>query len=519
MNATLIHHFLENSADRCPEKIALVHDEVRASYRLINSQANQLARFLLDHGVRAGDRVVLLLENSLEYVVTYYGILKAGGVAVPLNTELKNEGIADILRELDTPVLVSSRKFERLLKRVDFSGTALQRIVIKNPKLAISDVIPVIDWDNVVTDRPAKNHGLPISPDAMGSIIYTSGSTGRPKGTVLSHGNIVANVRSICTYLRLTEKDIQMVVQPFFYVMGKSLLNTHMAVGGRIVINNRFAYPAAVITQMIEEQVTGFSGVPSTYAYLLHQSPLAASREKLTSLRYCSQAGGHMASVTKRKLMDILPEQTDLFIMYGATEASARLAYVEPAMLQEKMDSIGKAIPGVTLKVLDSDGRELPDGEVGELVASGANIMQGYWKNPEATAEALSRHGYHTGDLGYRDSDGYFFVVGRKDNQLKVSGHKINTQEIEDAVLELGRTVEVAVLGIPDPLLENRLVAIVVPTGAVQNPDEIISACSRKLPAYKVPQEVLFVQSLPKNASGKVDRKACEVLIAAEQRR
>ena len=513
MNATLIHHFLENSAKCFPDKVALVHEDVRVTYAQINFQANCLAYWLIDQGVSPGDRVVLLLENSLEYVVAYYAVLKTGGVAVPLNTELNPEGILPLLSELETEIILTQRKYERLLRQIELEKTAVKTIAIKEPKLDLKQHVSVVDWDAIIAGDNQDNLELDIAEDQLGSIIYTSGSTGKPKGAMLAHKNIVTNVNSICRYLKLTDNDIQMVVQPFFYVMGKSLLNTHMAVGGRIVINNRFAYPATVINQMIEEQVTGFSGVPSTYAHLLHQSPLAAAREKLTSLRYCSQAGGHMAAATKKKLLDLLPKQTQLVVMYGATEASARLAYVEPDMLEAKIDSIGKPIPGVSLKVLDPDGHELPVGEVGELVASGANIMQGYWRDTEATARALSRHGYHTGDLGYRDADGYFFVVGRKDNQLKVGGHRINVQEIEDTIIAADLAVEVAVLGIPDPLLENRLVAVMVPVDKDLDADQVLAVCRRKLPAYKVPQQVVFAGTLPKSASGKVDRKRCEGLI------
>ena len=216
-----------------------------------------------------------------------------------------------------------------------------------------------------------------------------------------------------------------------------------------------------------------------------------------------------MAGTTKQQLLEVLPEHTKLYVMYGATEASARLAYVGPAMLNEKIDSIGQEIPGVTLKVLDQTGLELPVGKVGEIVASGNNIMQGYWRNPAATAEVSSQHGYHTGDLGYRDEDGYFFVVGRKDNQLKVGGHRINTQEVEDVIMATGLAVEVAVLGIPDPLLENRLVAVLVPVDSDLKTKEVLFACGKRLPNYKVPQDIYFCSILPKSASGKVDRKKC----------
>jgi len=509
MNFSLIHHFLEHSTRRFPDKVALVHGDIRATYRQINNRANHLARFLISQGVNPGDRVAFILENSLEYVVTYYAVLKAGAVAVPLNTELKGEGILPLLQELENRILISSRKFERLLRTIDFSATDVTTLVIKSPKLSVDEQLTTYDWDEIVDSADEADLNLDIAADQLGSIIYTSGSTGRSKGVMLTHANVTANVTSICQYLQITDKDIQMVVLPFFYIMGKSLLNTHMAVGGRIVINNKFAYPATVISDMVEEQVTSFSGVPSTYALLLHQSPLAAAREKLTSLRYCSQAGGHMAAATKKKLLEVLPAQTRLVVMYGATEASARLAYVAPDMLETKIDSIGTAIPGVTLKVLGPDGTELPIGEVGELIASGANIMQGYWKNPQATAEALSAHGYHTGDLAYKDADGYFFIVGRKDNQLKVGGHRINTQEIEDLIMASGRVMEVAVVGVPDPLLENKLVALLVTSEGNICEDEIISWCRKQLPSYKIPQAVKLVASLPKNANGKVDRGLC----------
>ena len=220
-----------------------------------------------------------------------------------------------------------------------------------------------------------------------------------------------------------------------------------------------------------------------------------------------------MAATNKVKLLEILPAQTKLFVMYGATEAAARLAYVEPAMLKEKIDSIGKPIPGVALKVIDVQGNELPIGDEGELVATGDNIMQGYWHNKLATDKALSKHGYHTGDYAYQDEDGYFFVVGRKDNQLKVGGHRINIQEVEDVILTSDLAVETVVIGIPDPLLENKLVAIVTAAESGLDVNQISAYCDKKLPAYKMPHTIFLVDSLPKGASGKIDRKRCEQLI------
>jgi len=513
-NQKLIHHFLERSAQAHPDKIALVHEDVRATYAEINAKSNQFANWLLSQGITLGDRIALILENCLEYVITYYGVLKVGAVVTPLSSDIKPNGLRDILGEVEPRVIVSSSRFERLLQASDLSPFNIQAVILKSPKLQWSSAaFSVYRWEDLMGDEESLNPDLLIDESVLASIIYTSGSTGKPKGVMLSHRNIASNTHSICYYLHLTDKDIQMVVLPFFYVMGKSLLNTHVAVGGTVVINNKFAYPASVIKQMVEEQVTGFSGVPSTYAYLLHRSPLATYRDKLDSLRYCSQAGGHMSRQIKEELRCVLPAHTKLYIMYGATEASARLTYLEPDRFGDKIESIGKAIPGVSLRVLDANGQEVPFGEMGELVGAGANIMQGYWRNAKATSEVLDQYGYHTGDLGYQDEEGYLYVVGRKDNILKVGGHRINPQEIEDALMETGLVIEAAVVGIPDKLLGYKLVAIVASKDGTCSENRILSRIAESLPKYKLPGKVKLVRALPKSTSGKIDRTRCLELV------
>ncbi len=511
---TLIHQFLEESARDLPDKCAMVHGKERISYEELNREANGVARCLIEQGVVPGDRVALMMENCREYLAGYYGILKAGGVAVPLNPDLKPDGLVPLLARITPRCIISSAKCERVLREIELHELSIPLLLIARPRLKWSDVpLAVNAFDEIAKSGNDCNPGLSLDEASLASIIFTSGSTGQPKGVMLSHRNIVANTNSIVQYLELTSTDIQMVVLPFFYVMGKSLLNTHVAVGGTVVINNTFAYPASVVQQMIDEEVTGFSGVPSTYAYLLHRSPLRSVRDRLTSLRYCSQAGGHLASHTKQDLIKALPEHTKLFVMYGATEASARLTYVEPHRLHEKIDSIGIPIPDVTMKVVGKNGEQLPQGETGELVAQGPNIMQGYWHDPESTAKALSAHGYHTGDLGYMDQDGYFFVVGRRDNQLKVGGHRVNPQEIEDALIDTDLVMECAVLGIEDPLAGHRLVAVAVPIAGEASEREILQRCSQALPRHKLPGEIRFVKTLPKNSSGKIDRAACKELV------
>jgi len=203
--------------------------------------------------------------------------------------------------------------------------------------------------------------------------------------------------------------------------------------------------------------------------------------------------------------------------MYGATEASARLSYLEPGRFEEKMGSIGKPIPGVNLRVLGREKGEVSIGHTGELVGQGPNIMLGYWKDDKGTAKVLDEHGYYTGDLGYQDADGYFYVTGRKDNLLKVGGHRINPQEVEDALMGTQLAIEAVVLGQPDALLGHRLVALACPKNGDCNESLILSECSKRLPRYKVPSEVKLLRSLPKNTNGKIDRARClELFLSGE---
>ena len=195
--------------------------------------------------------------------------------------------------------------------------------------------------------------------------------------------------------------------------------------------------------------------------------------------------------------------------MYGATEGSARLSYLAPNKFMAKIDSIGKAIPGVTLRVLDEEGRELPPNQAGELVAAGPNIMKGYWKDPEATERVLDDKGYHTGDLAYRDEDGFFHIVGRKDHLLKVGGHRLNPSEIEDVVMESGHVIETIVLGIPDPVLGHKLAALVTPKNNGISESELLRYCAKNLPKYKLPCRVKFISRFPYKTSGKIDRTKC----------
>lgn len=500
----LINEFLEESARKFPDKNAVGYKQRWMTYSEIESNANSLANFLIENGVERGDRVAILLENSFYYVISYYGALKTGAITVELNTENEVNNLRFLLNDCDAKVLLVQRKFLLLVNKIAADIPSLKTILCdstpdeknRNPQFYIEfEQI----FNNYGTNFPKRN----VIDIDIASIVYTSGSTGTPKGVVLSHLNIVANTRSIVKYLEITSQDRIMVILPFFYVYGKSLLNTHFYSGGSVVIDNRFAFPNAILETMKKTDCTGFAGVPSTFSILLNSSSI--HKWDFPSLRYVTQAGGAMAPAIQKKVAQVFyPAQ--LYIMYGATEASARLSYLSPDVLGKKWGSIGKAIPNVELFVADDFGKPLPPNEKGEIVARGSNIMQGYWRDEDETSKVLKEGLYFTGDLGKMDEQGYVYVVGRKKDMIKVGANRISPKEIEEKLLENLQIHEIAVIGVEDEILGEAIKAFIVLRNSNKNfgHDEILNYCKKRLPQYKVPKYIEIVNSLPKNSSGKI---------------
>lgn len=497
-----LHQMLEASAAAVPGAPLLIERDRRLSYGALDRMANQCARLFQRCGVADGDRVVIALENCAEMVAAYFGVMKSGGVAVPLPAGPRSDRLPVALLDCSPRVVVVDDATARALgPRGGFSGVPHVFAVAAAPLPApFADFVAAFD---------ACDYGplaLEGADTDLAAIIYTSGSTGEPRGVMLSHGNFVANAQSIVAYLGLTAVDRVMCVLPFSYVYGLSLLHTHVAVGGSLVIENRSAFPNVVLSGMAEHEVTGFAGVPSTFALMLHRSNLSEAR--LPHLRYVTQAGGGMSPA---RIDDWLARgpRADFFVMYGATEAAARLTYLPPAEWADKRGSIGRAIPGVEVRVLNDAGDEVAPGEVGELVARGPNIARGYWNRPEETAERFGPEGYHTGDLGYADEDGCLFVVGRRHDMIKVGANRVGAREIEDVLHEHAAVHEAAVVAAPHDLLGEVPIAAVSLETAIEDAEtELRAFCASRLAAYKVPVRVIVLTDLPKLAAAKVDRAA-----------
>ncbi len=506
MDRYLIHHFLEHTAAILPEKTAIIHKDKTIDYQTLNERANQLANFFLTKGIPKGARIAILLENSIHYVISYFAILKIGAIEVSLNIAAGAESLKFILTDCQVSAIIAADTKINFIQSIQSELADLKVVIFeeKNLETACSLMEIFERYDKIL--NPVKIIDLDLA-----SIVYTSGSTGKPRGVMLSHLNLVHNTCSIIRYLGLGEHDSILVVLPFYYIYGKSLLNTHIYVGGTIVIENRFAFPNVVIQALQKYRVSGFSGVPSTFTFLLNRSTFA--QENFADLRYITQAGGAMAPVITSRLMKILKDK-QIFIMYGATEAAARIAYLEPSMLEQKLGAIGKAIPNVEIKILNAQGETCQPDEVGEIVVRGSNIMSGYWNDPVETASVLKADGYHTGDLARMDADGYIYVVGRKKDMIKCGAHRISAQEIEAVLLQNPLVYEAAVIGVPDEMLGEAIKAFVVPVNGTDNVHlEIRNFCREKLPAFKMPKYFEVMDALPKNASGKIMKEELRKMV------
>ncbi|WP_220681205.1 class I adenylate-forming enzyme family protein [Methanofollis formosanus] len=472
----------------------LVGSDGVITYASLYNDVNRVASALFER-YGSGKRMLLVSENNYFFIVSYLSIIKSGNTAVLIETSIGERDLAQVLKNCSLTAYFVQKQFLDL-----FDDTAAD--------IYIEDDLGVLSQEQ--SEFTSSDH-----PEDVAVIIFTSGSTGTKKGVMLTHKNLIANTDSILGYLHLTGSDRICIALPFFYCYGASLLHTHIRVGGSLVLNNKI-FLGSVILDINRYQCTGFSGVPSTFQILIHRTHFL--REELPSLRYFTQAGGHLPNKYIRMLIDAFPEKA-FFVMYGATEATARLSYLPPHLVREKMGSIGKGIPGVTLEVVDSHGNPVHPGEIGEITAIGENIMKGYYNDPEGTAVAIRDGRYFTGDLATIDDEGYIYVVGRSKNIIKSGGYRISPNEIEDLILSLEEVSGCVVVGIPDDMMGEAVTAV-VQAGCAETEEvstKILSLCNTSLPSYKVPMSVEFVDEYPLNSSNKVDRNRLKARIMEER--
>jgi len=496
-----VANFLIGGKD--PGRLALRLLKRDHTYGELHSATEQVAQYLSAVGAHAGDRALVIADNSLFWVAAYLGIMRAGLVSVPLPAGVSS-GEFDYIRQTTAAKIVFAQTAVTVRNANCFSS---MHVVTDTPAPGLTAIASQRTFQEL-SDRPTGTVEPPTaSGDDLAALMFTSGSTDRPRGVMISHANIIANTGSIIAYLGLTETDRIMAVLPFYYCFGTSLLHTHLKIGGSLVLDPRFMYPEVILERMIETECTGFAGVPSHFQILLRSSSIR--KRSFPHLRYVQQAGGGLSKQFIRELRQALPNAR-IFIMYGQTEGTARLSYLPPEHLDTKLGSIGRGIPGVLLRVLNERGQEVRPGEVGEIVAEGRNVARGYWRAPEESAVSFRDGTLYTGDLATLDEDGFIYIVDRAKDFIKCGGTRISCRHIADQLLACDSLMEAAVIGVPDEILGEAVKAFVVP----RNPQthgleqEVRLFCKMHMPSQLVPREIVVLKELPKNSAGKVLRSS-----------
>ncbi len=454
------------------------------SFYDLRNQVAALA-FFLKQEFGTGNKFILLSPNNNYFIVCYLAIMKSGNAVIPLNPAIEKGSLEFVKDQADV--------------KLAFIPLLLQKRI----KVSFENIWGEDKFSEIIKNSVVYEYDIEFEPNTLAQIIYTSGSTAMPKGVMISHKNIIANTSSIIEYLKLTDKDIMECVLPFFYCYGLSLLHTHLKVKGKIVLNNNFIFLGSVINDLKKYRCTGFAGVPSHFQILLRKSE-SFKNENFPDLRYVTQAGGKLHTVFIEEFQKAKPN-TNFIVMYGQTEATARLSYLPTERLKDKLGSIGKGIPGVELKVIDNKGNLAQPNEVGEIIAKGENVMLGYYKDEKSTKEILRGGWLYTGDLAKVDEDGFIYHAARKKEIIKVGGRRVSPKEIEEVIVSMPGVVDCTIEAIADEVLGEAIKAILVKND-IENylsEDSVKEFCSTKLAPYKIPHVIEFTSKMQVNSAGK----------------
>jgi long-chain acyl-CoA synthetase len=508
----LVQEFLERSAERTPEKTALVCGSRHLSYAEIDDQANRLAVYLIDHGLQRGDRVAIYLPNCVEAVISLFGALKAGGVFVMVNATTKFDKLVTILNDCGAAAIISNMAGGDAYQALQAAVPSLQILIHTDHRQHVTEFAEtpgLVDFSAVMAANCQHKPVLPTIDLDLACLVYTSGSTGDSKGVMCDHSNVDFAADSIITYLGNTADDIVLNCLPLSFDYGLYQLLMVFKFGGTLVLEKGFVFPAVILQQIQRERVTGFPGVPTMFAILTNTD---LSSYDLSSLRYLTNTAAALPVSHIQALREKFP-QAQLFSMYGLTETK-RTLYLPPDELDRRPGSVGIAIPGTEVWLEDEDGKRLGAGQIGELVVRGRHVMRGYWNAPEATA-ARYRPGAlphervcYTGDLFRRDEEGYYYFVSRKDDIIKSRGEKVSPVELERVLYGIPGVTRAAVIGVSDGLMGEAIKVFVVCTDPALSEKDVLIYCRDHVEDYMVPKYVEFRTELPMTESGKILKSA-----------
>jgi acyl-CoA ligase (AMP-forming) (exosortase A-associated) len=508
---TRLHHLVEEQAHLRADRTALTHGDTSLDYGQLWERVVHLGAVLALFGLQRDDRVAIFLDKRLETVASIFGTSVAGGVFVPVNPVLKAPQVSYILGDCGVRVLVTTRQRWETVREEAKECAALEHVLLVDAEPGTSDgfLHALADLTEV---EPVDTIGSKVDLD-MAAILYTSGSTGRPKGVVLSHRNLLVGAESVSTYLANTEDDVILSALPLSFDAGLSQLTTAFSVGAHVVLLN-YLLPRDVPRLCAEHGVTGLTCVPPLWLQLV---TVEWPPEATASMRYLANTGGRMPRAILDRLRETFPTASP-FLMYGLTEAF-RSTYLDPAQVDARPHSIGKAIPNAEILVVKPDGTPCGPGEEGELVHRGPLVALGYWGNAEKTAERFKpvpgpasdwrapELAVWSGDRVVSDEEGFLYFVGRTDDMIKTSGYRVSPTEIEEVAYDSGLVTDAVALGLPEPGLGHRVVLLVSPYGGdTVDTTALLAIMRRTLPLYMVPAEVVVRTELPRSPNGKFDR-------------
>jgi long-chain acyl-CoA synthetase len=487
---------LPETAERDPEHLAIKLDDFELNYQLLNEASARVAGLLKSKGIEPGDRVGIMLPNVPHFPVVFYGALRAGAVVVPMNVLLKGREVGFYLSDPEAKVVFAWH---------DFADAANQ-----GAEEAGAEVISVEpgEFEKMLFEQEADHDVADRSGDDTAVILYTSGTTGTPKGAELTHDNLVGNVETILsTLIEMRPDDVVLGALPFFHVFGLTCgLNSTVKAGGTLTLIPRFD-PDHALEIIERDKVTIFEGVPTMYVAMLHSD--GADSADVSTLRLCVSGGSAMPG----EVLRAFEEKFGCKILegYGLSETSPVASFNHPDR-ERKVGSIGTPVAGVEMKVVDEDDNEVEQGEVGEIVIKGPNVMKGYWRKPDETEKAIVDGWFHTGDMAKVDEDGYFFIVDRKKEMILRGGYNVYPREIEEVLYEHPAVAEVAVVGVADDKMGEEVgAAVVLKMGEDASADDLRSFAKEQLANYKYPRKIWFVDELPKGPTGKILKREVEV--------
>ncbi len=493
----LVHDLLGDAGDE--DRVALVHDARRLAYSDLRALVRLQAAAFRAAGLQRGDRVAILLPKSIEECAAIFAVSRAGGVCVPVNPLLRPAQVRHILEDCGAAILLTDSALR------DSHATALADL----------DGLTIIETGTLpATSERDLPRSAAIGED-LAAILYTSGSTGRPKGVMLSHRNLIAGARIVRSYLGINANDRILSILPLSFDYGLNQLLTSIEQRAALVLLS-FRFGDEIVRAIRDHQCTGLAGVPTVWSILTRAAPLLP-KTPLPTLRYITNSGGAVPSATTARLRELLPD-TRIYLMYGLTEAF-RSTYLPPDEVDRRPTSIGKAIPECEVFVVTPDGRRANPGEPGILVHRGPTVSLGYWKRPEDTARVLRPNPLiepgcgadivcYSGDLVTQDEEGFLYFVGRDDAMIKSSGYRISPSEVEEVLMATGRFRQIAVIGLPDPLIGQRVHAVAVAREQPIDVRSALAAAADKLAAFMLPRDIEMVTELPVTPNGKVDYKA-----------